>query len=211
MYGSGHDWLLNQKGWIDCDGNYKEPDTENVVMDLNGKQVKVGRSIGFVLSHFGYDVWLANSRGNVYTTHSQYTKEGTWMKFKNLDLFLLISNISDCEYFEYSQDELIDYDAPATIDYVLNVTRKPTLGWIDVSLGSQMMLALLATQPKYSQLVKPYIGMAPQAFLYHSKSAVFWSFKFFDMQSRYEAVLKDVPVMRPDTLSHKICRNGLMA
>lgn len=61
------------------------------------------QSLSVVLAKQGYDVWLGNNRGSLYSrknTHLDPVKD--YVKF-----------------FDYSFYELGKYDAPAQIDYVL--------------------------------------------------------------------------------------------
>ena len=63
-------------------------------------------SLAYVLVEQGYDVWLGNNRGNIYSEgHIKWSKE-------------------DDEYFQYSFTEMGEYDIPAMIDLVLKETRE---------------------------------------------------------------------------------------
>lgn len=74
---TGSVWLINQNGRLDEYGNYLEFDTENNKI-INGSTT-VPNSLGFVLSSHGYDVWLANYRGSIYSTN--HTKFASDSKF----------------------------------------------------------------------------------------------------------------------------------
>ena len=69
----------------------------------------VGNNLGFELAKRGFDVWLTNSRGNTYSLNHR--------KLSSLQP----------KFWDYSFDELIKYDLPATIDYILNVTNSGEL------------------------------------------------------------------------------------
>ena len=60
---------------------------------------------GFRLAKEGYDVWLGNQRGTLYSRTHQ-----------TLD-------IEDEAYWDFSFAELGDFDAPAQVDYVRNYTQ----------------------------------------------------------------------------------------
>jgi len=82
--------VLIQHGILDCADTWV----------LRGNE-----SIGIVLAEEGYDVWLANSRGN---THSKDHM------FLNADF--------DSEYWQFSFEEMGEYDLPAVIEYILEQT-----------------------------------------------------------------------------------------
>ena len=60
----------------------------------------------FVVARTGYDVWLANSRGNKYC-----------LKHTN-------PNISKEKFWDFTFEEMGEKDLPPIIDYILNTTRQ---------------------------------------------------------------------------------------
>ena len=113
---------------------------------INESTDVVGNNIGFELAKRGYDVWLANSRGNVYSrNHTVLDPE------------------KDKEFWNFSYDEMIEHDLPNTIEYILDKTQRKTLGFVGHSQGNMVMFGLMATQSKYNDMVKPFIALAPVA------------------------------------------------
>ena len=78
---------------------------------LNGQN-----SVAFQLAHEGYDVWLGNNRGTLYSRKH------------------IILNPSDPEdledFFNYTFTDMGKYDVPATITYILENTNQPDLTYI---------------------------------------------------------------------------------
>ncbi|KAE8685902.1 triacylglycerol lipase 2-like [Hibiscus syriacus] len=140
------------------------------------------QSLAFVLSDNGYDVWLANSRGTKYsrghTSLSHY----------------------DPAYLDWSWDELVAYDLPATIQYVYNQTGQK-LHYVGHSQGTLMALAafskdevlsmfrsvaLLCPIAYLGQLTSPLAKNAAENFIAES---VYW-LGLHEFDPRGEAVIK---------------------
>ena len=105
---------------------------------------KVGNNLGFELAKRGYDVWLSNTRGNIYSrNHTTLDPE------------------KDKKYWDFSFDEFIQYDSPAIISHVLKTTNRSKVGYIGHSQGTAIMFGLLSTQRKYNDIIEPFIALAP--------------------------------------------------
>ncbi|CAN1783926.1 Triacylglycerol lipase 2 [Linum perenne] len=77
------------------------------------------QSLAFVLADHGYDVWIANSRGTKYSRgHTSLSTD-------------------EKGYWDWSWDELVKYDLPATVDYVHHQTGQ-NMHYIGHSQGQLM-------------------------------------------------------------------------
>jgi lysosomal acid lipase/cholesteryl ester hydrolase len=104
----------------------------------------VGNNMGFELAKRGYDVWLANGRGNSYSmNHTKYHPQ------------------YDHEFWDFSQDDFIEADLPTVIQYILKKTNSKTLSYVGFSQGTLIMFGLLSSRPAYNQIIKPFIALAP--------------------------------------------------
>ena len=83
-------------------------------MIKDGKQ----NSFAFMLVEAGFDVYLANSRGN------RYSREHVILK------------PNEPEFWKWSWQEMAKYDLPATIDIVLETSNKKNLYYIGHSQGN---------------------------------------------------------------------------
>ncbi|XP_014291786.1 lipase 3 [Halyomorpha halys] len=105
------------------------------------------KALGFILADQGYDVWLANSRGNTYSK-----------------MHKTLSVLSP-EYWNFSFHEIGYYDLPACIDYILQQTGEDSLQYIGHSQGSTIFFVLASTRPEYNNKVSHMTALAPIAFL----------------------------------------------
>ncbi|CAN7981882.1 unnamed protein product, partial [Ixodes pacificus] len=97
------------------------------------------QSLGFLLADAGYDVWLGNARGNIYTSNINLARD-------------------DRRFWDFSIDELASEDLPSVIDTVLNITGKEKLQYVGWSQGALQIFALLSEKPEYNKMVSAKIG-----------------------------------------------------
>lgn len=100
-------------------------------------------SLAYVLANEGYDVWLANVRGN----GESYAHETLTVK--------------DKRFWNFSVDEFALYDIPATIDFILHTTRHRLLSYVGHSQGTSQFFALTSLRPEYLLKIDAFVGLAP--------------------------------------------------
>lgn len=145
-------------------------------------------ALPYVLSNSGYDVWLGNSRGNLYGRRHTKLSPGNE------------------KFWQFTFHEIGLYDLPAQIDYVLQITRQKVLHFVAHSLGGTEFLVMLAEDPQYNRFFRSIHLLAPLVFCRHMKSQL-WSL-----------IAKAAPWMKEGQYSvssltssalNLICRNAL--
>ena len=156
---------------------------------------KDNRNLGFYLAKLGYDVWLANSRGNVYSTNH------TTLNPNKHKLF-----------WQFSFDEMANFDLPATIAYIQNYTRFESMGYVGHSQGTLILFQLLGVRPEFERILKPIIMLAPVARVSNVRTPIkFLSYNPQLMSSflkNYDSYL-NLKSLKPNFLSDILCRNQL--
>ncbi|XP_025414283.1 lipase 3-like [Sipha flava] len=110
--------------------------------------VSHNKSLGFLLSDAGFDVWLFNYRVTGMSKKIKDPRTGIIPKLTSLN-------------WDYSFHELAIYDLPAAIDLVLSVTGHSKVDVGGVSLGATIPLITLAEKPEYNKKVRNLVLMAP--------------------------------------------------
>ncbi|EDW76556.2 uncharacterized protein Dwil_GK14602 [Drosophila willistoni] len=119
------------------------------IQDSSSTWVILGPSIslGYLLSHQGYDVWLLNTRGNRYSRkHKRYNRRQP-------------------QFWDFSFHEIGIYDLPAAIDYILQRSKGfSQVHFIGHSQGSTSFLAMGSDRPEYMKKIKLMQALAPVSF-----------------------------------------------
>ncbi|CAG9761996.1 unnamed protein product [Ceutorhynchus assimilis] len=110
------------------------------------------KALALLLADLGYDVWLANNRGNSYS-----------MGHKTL----IPKNAS---YWDFSFYEKGYYDIPASIDHILNVTGVEKITYIGHSQGATTGIVLTTTRPEYNDKINLMTLLSPVAYLGNATS-----------------------------------------
>ncbi|KAF3662184.1 putative xyloglucan endotransglucosylase/hydrolase protein 2-like [Capsicum annuum] len=107
-------------------------------------------SLAFILVDDGYDVWIANTRGTKYSQgHISLSSQ-------------------DPAYWEWSWDELVDFDLPATFKYVHDQTGQK-LHYVGHSLGTLTAFGALS-ENKLVDMLRSAALLSPIAYLGQIKS-----------------------------------------
>lgn len=104
-------------------------------------------SMAYVFADAGFDVWMANTRGNTFS-RGNYNY-----------------SFRDPLYWRHSIDQYALIDAPAQIDLALQVSGAKKLAVVGHSQGSSIMYALLSSKPEYNEKVSVALHMGPVAFI----------------------------------------------
>ncbi|KAE9542562.1 hypothetical protein AGLY_002473 [Aphis glycines] len=112
------------------------------------------KSLPMQLADDGYDVWLANCRGNTYS------RKHISMTYKQKS------------FWNFSLHEVGKYDIPATIDYILSITNSTQLHYIGYSMGSCVFFIMASERPEYQPKIRSQISLAPVAFLSNTRSSL---------------------------------------
>ncbi|XP_026806196.1 gastric triacylglycerol lipase-like [Rhopalosiphum maidis] len=110
--------------------------------------VSHNKSLGYLLSDAGFDVWLFNYRVTGMSKKIKDPRTGIVPKLSSLN-------------WDYSFHELAIYDLPAAIDLVISVTGYSKVDVGGVSLGGTIPLITLSEKPEYNKKVRNMILMAP--------------------------------------------------
>ena len=112
-------------------------------------------SPAFFLANLGYDVWVANSRGNKYSRQHKY-----------------LNPDKDSEFWQFSFSEMVE-DYKANIQFILDNTGFKKIPVIGHSQGTSSMLAGLSTQSDWFKArMTVFVSLGTVARLDHMTSTL---------------------------------------
>lgn len=125
-------------------------------------------SLAFILADAGYDVWMGNSRGNVYSTRHQTLNPDT------------------TAFWDFSWDDMAKYDLPAMVSYVLAQTGAKTLTYIGHSQGTIQAFSGLTINPTTAAQINLFVALAPVAYVNNQRSILLTLMADLDLVAFFE-------------------------
>lgn len=116
------------------------------------------RSFGFKLYELGYDVWMGNNRGNMFSSNHTHLKR------------------TDKAFWQFSFSDLGRHDLPANIDYILNHTGQKNLTYVGHSQGTSQFFSAMVDPNATAAIDKKvnlFIALAPVTYLKHVKNLLY--------------------------------------
>jgi lysosomal acid lipase/cholesteryl ester hydrolase len=114
----------------------------------------VGKAPAYLMADAGWDVWMGNNRGNYFSWNHTFLSQ--W----------------STEYWEFTWQQMAEFDIPAMIDYTLEETGQKALVYVGHSEGTTQMFAKLSETPNFADKINLFIGLAPVASTKHLDSIV---------------------------------------
>uniref|UniRef100_A0A7G3B1V7 Putative triglyceride lipase-cholesterol esterase n=1 Tax=Lutzomyia longipalpis TaxID=7200 RepID=A0A7G3B1V7_LUTLO len=113
-------------------------------------------ALGYLLADAGYDVWMGNARGNVWSRkHVSLNPDNPLTRH---------------QFWDFSWHEIAIYDIPAMIDFILKTTGRAKLHYVGHSQGTTVLFVMLSLKPQYSDKLLSAQALAPVAFMSHLES-----------------------------------------
>lgn len=110
---------------------------------LNGPD----NALAYNYADAGYDVWLGNARGNIYSRNNTRI------------------NVQHPNFWTFSWHEIGAYDLPAMIDYIIGTTGETGVHYVGHSQGCTVFFVMGSSRPEYNAKIKTAHMLAPPIFM----------------------------------------------
>jgi len=123
-------------------------------------------SLPMMLSNQGYDIWIPNCRGNIFST--EHVKRD---KFDSFEFY--------SDYWNFTLHEIALYDLPAIIDYVRNYTGFEKVYYIGHSQGTTTFYINFMTNPSYlTERIDKFVGIGNAFTIFNTHSKLIKTFQY---------------------------------
>ena len=102
----------------------------------------------FLLIEEGYDVWMTNARGNIYS-------------YEHMDIQTHNPKKRNSDYFRFTYDEMAKYDIPSYLDYILDRNEYEKVFYVGASQGTTMFFAAADIIPNLEDKISGFIALSP--------------------------------------------------
>ncbi|KAH8341352.1 hypothetical protein KR059_003928, partial [Drosophila kikkawai] len=126
------------------------------LMSSSASWVQLGPNSGlaYLLYLKGYDVWMLNTRGNIYSRDH------------------VNRNLPDSQYWDFSYHEIGTYDLPASVDAIIDKTGQRQIQYIGHSQGSTAFFVMCSERAEYAKKVSLMQSLSPTVYLRENRSPV---------------------------------------
>ncbi|KAE9551238.1 hypothetical protein FO519_005549 [Halicephalobus sp. NKZ332] len=107
------------------------------------------QSAAYVFADSGFDVWMGNIRGNVYSS-----------KHRSLSRY-------STKFWNFTFDEHASLDLSTMVQTVLNITKQDKLYYVGHSQGTAIMFAKASEDEEFSKKISGFFALAPVTTVAH--------------------------------------------
>ncbi len=119
---------------------------------------EIRKNLAIMLVEQGYDVWIGNSRGNTYSR-------------KHIDMVGHNPSNYSSKFWDFSWDELGEYDLPAMLTYIKSRTGAARVKYVCHSQGCTMLVVLGCLDPGFlDSNIDAAAAFAPAMHAYYQQS-----------------------------------------
>lgn len=113
------------------------------------------KALAFILSDAGYDVWLANARGNTYSRSHVSLPTNSFA------------------FWNFTFHDIAQHDLPAVIDHIMYLKGwNIKINYIGHSMGTTILFSLLSTKEQYNKILRAGFALAPVAYMSDIRSPI---------------------------------------
>ncbi|KAJ8953101.1 hypothetical protein NQ318_013445 [Aromia moschata] len=127
------------------------------------------KALAYKLADEGYDVWLGNARGNIFSRNHT----------------TLDPDKDNAKFWKFDWHEIGTTDIPQMIDFVLEKTGVERVYYAGHSQGTTSFYVMTSMRPEYNDKIMTHVSLAPIAFMSHMTSPLLKIISVFQGPTSY--------------------------